>query len=257
MFRQSPLFEFRHGTHACVFYRSDDALLEVLTPYIAKGLIQGERCFCAQRPEILKRLVYDLMFLGIDTDKEIKRGALELHTEDDVYFPNKQFEPAIMMNMLVRSIQQARDHGFAAFRSAGDLSWAVRGRNECDNVLGYEKMVSTYYPGRPAIGLCQYPVSDFPAPVLERVLQNHRMHLSDTAPNSYHSSIHIHYDQCDAEVVADKYITNPRYYYVVQRHQPREIVGWGISPTFDGATANVDQLATKANQSGFSSFTNG
>jgi hypothetical protein len=38
MFRLSPLFQFRHGDHLCVFYRSEDALLEVLTPYVAEGI---------------------------------------------------------------------------------------------------------------------------------------------------------------------------------------------------------------------------
>jgi len=52
MFRQSPLFQFRHGDHICVFYRSEDSLREVLTPYIAEGLRRGQKCFCAQKPYI-------------------------------------------------------------------------------------------------------------------------------------------------------------------------------------------------------------
>src|ERR1700749_4177872 len=93
MFHNSLLFQFKHGDHTCVFYRNEDSLREVLTPYIADGLRRGERCFCAQAPQICKRLVFDLQFLRIDTDSAIRRGALEIHSFDEVYFPNRKFEP--------------------------------------------------------------------------------------------------------------------------------------------------------------------
>lgn len=35
MLRHSPLFHFKPGDHACVFYRSEDSLLDVLTPHVA------------------------------------------------------------------------------------------------------------------------------------------------------------------------------------------------------------------------------
>ena len=35
MVRNVPLFQFKHGDHICVFYQSADALMEVLTPYVA------------------------------------------------------------------------------------------------------------------------------------------------------------------------------------------------------------------------------
>lgn len=167
--------------------------------------MKGDRCFCAQRPEILKRLLYDLRFLGIDTDEEMKRGALEVHTEEETYFPNKRFEPSAMMEMLARSIEESRARGFAAFRSAGELGWAVRGRNACDRIIDYEKMVEEYYPGKPAIGLCQYDMKEFPPAVLDAVLENHRMHLDQANSSSLHSSIDVRYGACSVEVVVDKH----------------------------------------------------
>ena len=242
MFRQSPLFHFRHGDHTCVFYRSPDTLSEVLTPYIAEGILKGERCFLAQKPQTLKRLIYDLRFLGLDTDKEIKRGALELRTEDETYFPTKGFEPAVMVEMLTRSIAQASSQGFAGLRTAGEMSWALRGRNQCDQILEYEKMVDECFPGKRVVGLCQYPMNEFPAGMLDSVLENHRLHLADTSSNCLHSSLHIRYGSYSAEVVVDKLLVDPRYYYVVQQQLPREVVGWGVAPTFDSAAARAEQL---------------
>jgi len=60
MLRNFPLFQFRHGDHICVFYQSEIALMEVLTPYIAEGLRKGECCFCVQKSSTAKRLFDNL-----------------------------------------------------------------------------------------------------------------------------------------------------------------------------------------------------
>jgi hypothetical protein len=243
MFQESSLFQFKNGDHICVFYRSEYELMQVLNPYIVEGLRRGERCFCAQKPETLKRLVNDLRFLGVDVDREIQRGALDLLSEDDTYLPYGRFEPEAMMDMLIRSIEEARKQGFSSFRSAGELSWAVEGRNDCDLVVGYEHLVNEYYPGKPAIGLCQYPINKFPADALEGVVRAHRMQLVETSANSFHSSVHVRNDGWTAEVVANYLSVNPRYYYVVQHREPRETVGWGVAPDFETAMTSVNQLA--------------
>ncbi len=241
----TPLFRFKHGDHACIFYHSDDSLMEVLVPYVAEGLSKGERCFGAQKPHILKRLYHDLRFLGIDVDREIKRGALEFHTEQEVYFPKGIFEPAVMMEMLLQSIADSAQKGFTGFRTAGDLSWAVRGWNMCDQLLGYEDMVAKCYPGRTATGICQYPLADFPQKTLDDVLRAHRLHLAAT-PDKPYRSMQVAYGHCSAEIVASKFDVNPYYYYVVEKYRPKEIMGWGVSMDFDNATAHIDQLAKES-----------
>jgi hypothetical protein len=243
MFRESPLFQFRNGDHTCVFYRSESQLMEVISPFIANGLRRGNRCLCVQKPEVLKTLVFDLRFLGIDTDAEIKRGALDLHVESEIYYPQGKFEPEALMDMLVRSIAKAKADGFTAFRSAGELSWAVEGHFDCDKVVGYEKMVDEYYPGQPAIGLCQYDMNKFPADVLKNVIRSHKLQIADTATDSHHASIHIRRRGVEVEIVANKGAVSSEYHYVVKQSlDPFEIIGWGVERDFDAATHSVDHL---------------
>ena len=45
-----PLVQFKCGDHICLFYRDEAVLAETLAAYLAAGLRNGERCFCA--PEI-------------------------------------------------------------------------------------------------------------------------------------------------------------------------------------------------------------
>ncbi len=246
MFRHSLLFQFKHGDHTCVFYRNEDSLREVLTPYIADGLRRNERCFCAQTPNICKRLIYDLQFLGIDTDAAIRRGALEIHTCDEAYFPNGKFEPAAMMDLLLRSMVDARNKGFSALRTAGELSWASEGGADCDQLVPYEKLVDETFPGKAAIGLCQYNIARLAPEIQERVIGAHRQHLYDGRPSSLQSGLSIRTGNCWTEIVADKLVINPSYYYVVQRRKPTEILGWGIAPSFEVAHEQAEQLASKA-----------
>ena len=246
MLRQSPLFQFKHGDHTCLFYRSEESLREVLTPFIAEGLRQGERCFLAQKPHVNKRLLFDLNFLGIDTDDAIYRGALEIHTEDEVYFPNRKFEPRAVMDLLMQSINDASKRGFTGLRTAGEGSWAAEGRNECDQIVEYEEMVDDYFPGKRAVAICQYNMTAFPPEVLEAVVEGPwlaclRLRPSLDAFRSFNSQ-----RQLLVEIIADKRVVLPSYYYVVRRHRPAEVLGWGIAHNFDAAHEKAEQIVQAA-----------
>lgn len=236
------LFQFRHGDHVCVFHRSDNSLMDVLTPYVAEGLRKGERCFCVQRVEIVKRLEYDLRFIGTDVDTAMKVGALEFRSMEEAYLPNGKFEPDVMMGMLIRSIEDAVKKGFSGFRSAGDLSWGVKKSNDCSQILGYEAMVEECFPGKPATGLCQYPMEAFPPDVLKSVLSLHRQRVVEPCAPSCHASLSVSSNHCVTEIIADKFVVNPRYYYVVEQQDCRDVLGWGSAPDFKAASLQAESL---------------
>jgi hypothetical protein len=234
MRRSDPIFKFRSGDHTCLFYWDLEGLLEVLTPYIAEGLRQNERCFCAQRPETLKALCNDLRFMGVDIEREQKRGALELHTTNEVYFSDMRFEPEALMELLESSIEKAVSSGFSAFRTAGELSWAVDGRNECDRLVAYEQKVQASFPSKPAVGMCMYPIRSFHPDVLDRVVAAHTKVLNVGPHASAHASLHVHWPECGAEIVTEKKSKQGPYQYVVQ-DRGGEVLSWGQSPNFNDA----------------------
>lgn len=242
MLRSSPLFQFRHGDHICVFYRSQEFLQSILTPYIMEGLRKGERCFLAQKPDVARMLLYDLRFLGLDPDRETNRGALEIHTEDEVYFQSNRFDPERLMEMLMRSVDDSLQCGFTGFRTAGELSWAANNERHCDQLIGYEALVNRKYPGRAATGMCQYAIDDFSHHFLDAVLEHHQQHLADSHSTSSYSSVRLQYEGYETEIVADKYLLNPRFYYVVQKRRAPGVLAWGIAPTFEAATVHTEQI---------------
>src|SRR5260370_22128379 len=100
MLKSAPLFRLKHGNHICVFYRDETYLLETLAPYIADGLRNGERCFCAQKPHMVKRLHTGLKYIGVDVQRETKRGALEIRTDNEVYLAAAAFSSQATMQAL-------------------------------------------------------------------------------------------------------------------------------------------------------------
>jgi MEDS: MEthanogen/methylotroph, DcmR Sensory domain len=210
---------------------------------------------------MLRQLESALQNAGIDVAREKRRRALDLHTAEAAYTPGGQFQSESMISMLQQSITQAVKLGFSGFRTAGDLRWAAGGRCSCDQMVEYEQMVEELFPQRPAIGLCQYPLDCFDPETLQRVLEAHRMALTETMAGSNHSSLYVRHGQFAADVVADRLDPSSRYYYVVQPHRGTEIVGWGVEHTFELAmqasqrlTAEMDAHHRKLNDS--ARFTN-
>jgi hypothetical protein len=147
------------------------------------------------------------------------------------------------MQLLIDSIDESVKSGYSGFRTAGELSWVVEGHNQCDQLLEYERMVELAFPDRKAVGICQYDMSKFPSHILEAALDIHRSHVFDSKPNSHHSSRGLGLGECTAEIVADRFVLNPGYYYVVQQRFPKEVVGWGVAPDFDTAAGHAERLA--------------
>ena len=241
MLPQAPLFQFHHGDHICVFYRTETALLEILTPYIAEGLRKNERCFCVQSNEVIRRLTLDLQFIGVNVEREVARGALQFYTENEIYFEGGSFDGEGMIRRLMWSIEKAVKEGFSGFRTAGELTWAS-GETYCKQVVGYEKMVQQSFPGKRAIGLCQYRMSAFEPKVLEALLETHEVQLVEPDKESRFASVQIGHGVYATEIVADKIESHPNYYYVVQDRRPKQVIGWGVASDFESATAEAQEL---------------
>jgi hypothetical protein len=241
MLPQAPLFQFRHGDHICVFYRTETALLEILTPYIAEGLRKGERCFCVQSNEVIRRLTLDLQFIGVNVEREVARGALQFYTENEIYFEGGSFDGNAMIRRLMHSTDEAVKAGFTGFRTAGELTWASA-ETHCKQVIGYEKMVEQSFPGKRAIGLCQYRMSAFDPKVLESLLETHRVQIVEPSDESRFASVQIGHGLYATEIVTDKVASHPNYYYVVQDRRPKQVIGWGVANDFESANTEAQEL---------------
>lgn len=244
----TSLIQFKRGDHICIFYRDEASLASTLVHYLADGLRRDERCFCAQKPHMIPQLLHGLDALGFDTAHETRRGALELHTEDEVYFTHGRFEPQLMTDMLEKSIDDALARGFTGFRTAGELSWALDAHRTdcsatmCDQLIDYEKMVERSFPGKPAIGVCQYHAQRFPPHLLRQVLDSHRTALEETMVSSNHSTLTLRAGNFLADIVTDRVNPGEAFHYVVQIKDNPEVLSWGQEYSMDAAIQSSQSI---------------
>ena len=238
----APLLRFKRGDHICVFYEEETPLLEFLVAYFLEGLRKGERCFCAQTPQMARRLDASIRAHCQKTGEAVPANGLELHTTDEVYFAHGAFNPAALMQLLQASIADALNQGFSGIRMAGEMGFAAAGRCECDQLFEYEKLVQEAFPSQPVIGVCQYRVKAFTPEVLQSVLMFHKKALANTMSSSNHSSLAIRNGRYVLDVVADRINPSSHFYYVAQEHGKKDILGWGVEPSFDAAMQQGESL---------------
>ncbi len=252
MLKSAPLFRLKHGNHICVFYRDETYLLETLAPYIADGLRNGERCFCAQKPHMVKRLHTGLKYIGVDVQRETKRGALEIRTDNEVYLGGGNFDLEAMMQVLETSIADSVKQGFTGFTFAGEGSWAAEGRE--NQLIEYERMIDAAYEKKPAIIICQYATNLFSDQTLRGALESHRLALTETMAGANHSSLTIRRADYAVDIVADRENPRTKFYYVAQQRGSNDIIGWGWEASFDDAVREgeslVHELATHRESGG-------
>jgi len=241
MLRSSSLFPLQHGDHACVFYRTEESLLEFLVPYVADGLHQGELIFGAQKPQVAERLLSGLRAVGIDTEDAFYRGALQLHTPDDVYFSRQRFDLHGLVNRLLDTMDKSLQSGFTGLRTAGDLSWAPNSK-WWPKVMEYEHRVQHVFAGRSVTGVCQYHMEPYPSDVVEAVSSAHGFHLPGSDTGFSHSRMLARDQNYLVDYVADPRPRRSDYHFVVHRRHSDEIVGWGAAPTFSDARTRCESL---------------
>jgi hypothetical protein len=245
MATSASIFRLKRGDHICVFYHDDAALLQTLCPYLAEGLRNGERCFCAQRQDLIPLLLRSLSSYGVNVESEMRRAALEIHSPQDVYLPDSRFRPKALMKLLETSIRDARQQGFTGFRTAGDLSWTATGACDCDQLIAYEQLVQASFSDTAAVGMCQYRIPDFSSELLERVLESHQLSLSQTMAQSNHSSLRLRYGNYHTDIVADRLNPESKFYYVIQRAGAKEILSWGSAASLEAALTESEGVVNQ------------
>jgi MEDS: MEthanogen/methylotroph, DcmR Sensory domain len=237
-----PLFRFEHGDHACIFYQSEDSLTDVLLSYLVEGLAKQEKCFCVQKPHIVQRVCYELRLADINVEKEMRRGALEFHSEAETYHASGKFRPAAMIELLKESIDASVKQGFSGFRSAGDLAWGLEDHGDCKKVLDYERRVARSFSGRPLTGLCQYPIKALSKKTLAALVETHTVNVVDPSPRSMYAWIQLRMKGFVAEIVTDRFVRQPEYSYLVRHADSDELLLCGSAKTFEAARSKAEQM---------------
>src|SRR4029079_850694 len=109
--------------HKCLIYDGDPTeQLSVVVPLLVDGLQENLRCLYLGDPASVRMVGTTLAARGVDTERELARGALVLSSDRD-HLEGGRFDPRAMVDGLCASIDDALHGGFEGLCATGDMRW--------------------------------------------------------------------------------------------------------------------------------------
>ena len=161
------------GQHVCYIYDSEEEHALVVTEFLLRGIELGDKILYLVDAHTESEILGLLRRGGVDPEPYLSSGQLTIKPAVDGYVPNGVFEPDAMIEMLHGAIELATAEGYRGLRATGELTWALKGFPGSDRTHEYEMALSQVYPGRPALGLCQYDRRAFDPDALARTREIH------------------------------------------------------------------------------------
>jgi two-component system, chemotaxis family, sensor kinase Cph1 len=164
---------FERGDHVCALYSTTAELTREVAPFLAEGLRRRERCWYVAAGNETAPVRLALRKMGIDVAAETKRKALKLVSGEGAYVVHGAFNPEATIQIFNDAIEQAYTDGFAGFRAAADMSWALDCEDGAHQVIVYEALLKSLFASCRAIGLCLYDRRRMPLKVIGGALATH------------------------------------------------------------------------------------
>jgi CheY-like chemotaxis protein len=178
----------RPGDHTCLVYESDEEQVRAAAHFIAEGLRKGERCAFAVDGQAAEHVKAALRGGGVNTGRELERGALLYATPGDAYLKTGRFDPEGQFGHLGGLVERSLTEGFTGLRYAGEMQWALGPEPGCERLLEYEAGLNDIVPKLNLTGMCQYDRRQFsPETVRDAIRAHPVVVLSDgVRPNHFY-----------------------------------------------------------------------
>ena len=164
---------FNRGDHVCAIYSTPAELAQEAATFLAEGLRHRERCWYVAAANETASVRAALRKLGVDVTAETKREALKLISGGGAYVVHGAFDPEATIQIFNDAIEQAYMDGFAGFRAAAEMSWALECEDGGHQVIVYEALLKSLFANCRAIGLCLYDRHRMPLAVIDGALATH------------------------------------------------------------------------------------
>jgi len=161
--------------HICAFFNGIDEEHRVLRSFIKEGLDGGEKELHIVEPGLRDEHLRRLAEAGIDVERVIATGQLELWSWHDSYLRGERFDQDDMLALVEDVIQSSAAAGYPVARLLGHMEWALLDRPGVEDLLEYETRVNyLLYPyANPVV--CAYDLSRFGAQVAMDAMRTHPM----------------------------------------------------------------------------------
>jgi hypothetical protein len=154
----ASLKKVQPGWHFCQIYRDFDQLIDLVAPYIAEGLRNGEGCLWVLPTAVRNAAVREALGRRLgDVDPYLASGQLEFLSHPDWYLDAsgrlKSFEE--VSAALIRKQDEVMAKGFTFLRAAGDAGW-VSGTEQSRSFIDYERKVNAVIGATKTAAVCTF-----------------------------------------------------------------------------------------------------
>lgn len=146
----------RLGDHLCLPFASDEEQGEVLGAFIADGIDRGERVLYYADHTEPERIGSWLAPRGVDCDRAVADGQLQIRPINENYLFGGRFEPDMLVTTLWVEVRQAREAGYPGLRVTGEMTFGRRPVADTCLLHEFETRLARVFDTRELIAICQY-----------------------------------------------------------------------------------------------------
>jgi PAS domain S-box-containing protein len=160
------------GTHLCLFYETEEDLIDILVPYFKAGLESNEFCMWVTSEPLNEKKAKDALKTAIpDFDRYLKAGQIEIISHNRWYLKDGVFELKRVLRGWIDKIAQAISAGFDGIRVTGNTGWLEAKDWKC--LADYERQVDSVINEYQMLAICSYPLNKCGASEIVDVISSH------------------------------------------------------------------------------------
>src|SRR5207247_7683182 len=137
------------------------------------GFESGDKAFHIVDPELQAQHLKRLAEAGIDVERVMGTGQLELRRWQDAYLRGDRFDQDAMLALLEEVIQAGAASGYPLTRLVAHMEWALLDKPGVDDLVEYETRLNYVLPKYADPVICTYDLSKFSAGVVMDIMRTH------------------------------------------------------------------------------------
>jgi hypothetical protein len=159
--------------HMCAFFNSLDEQHRVLRPFITDGFDRGDKALHIVDPELRDDHLKRLGDAGIDVERTMASGQLDVRLWQDAYLREDRFDQDAMLALIEGQFQSGAATGFPLTRVMAHMEWSLLDRPGVDDLLEYETRLNYVFPKYDQPAICTYDLRKFSASVAMDIMRTH------------------------------------------------------------------------------------
>lgn len=163
----------RGKKHMCAFVDSRDEQFEILMPFLREGFSHADMIVSIVDPANADDYERRCQEADIDLAGSEATGKAPVYRFENTYLKDGFFSADRMIELIEKTVVEARENGYPRVRGFGEMHWALTGLPGTDELIEYEARVNDVWDEYLDPLVCVYDVSVFKGRVLLDVLATH------------------------------------------------------------------------------------